>query len=168
MLGLHVAETLSHIQFGNKFIITSSASHPCTSQWSGMSYDVQVNQKANLGLATSVAKAATLAKSRAADGLIICLADMPFVPLSHYLALIREFDSSDEINILSSTDGVKKTPPAIFGKTTFASLLVLEGDDGARAMLKPEWAIPIDSEFLVDIDHPETLENYQNMESNQK
>ena len=168
MLGLHAAETLEPLQFCDSYVIASSVSHPCTAQWKRMSYEVHVNENSNLGLATSVAKAASLAKNSTADGLMICLADMPFIPQSHYEALIQQYDISNSSGILSSTDGKKNTPPALFGRSNFEALTALEGDGGARAMLRQHPAVQLSSAFLIDIDHPETLEKSQNMELNRK
>lgn len=81
---------------------------------------------------------------------------MPFVEPDHVAALLARADAQNPI--VASTDGRRAGPPAVFGKALFAELAKLNGDRGARSLLKRATLIKAAASTLRDIDTPHDLE----------
>ncbi len=157
MLGLHICEALVPLDCAHSVIITSADDHPCASGWRTAGFDICVNEMAEEGLGTSVACAARFAAERAADALLICLADMPFVPTKHLQNLISQLDPENSRTMIASDNGRRRSPPAIFAASHFAGLEQLKGAAGARDLLAAADTIKITPQCLVDIDTREQL-----------
>lgn len=157
MLGLHICKTLSSLEFCKSVVISASADHPCAEGWRASGFEIVINPDADKGMGTSVALAAKQAQISNADALLICLADMPFVPAEHISAIISHL-GSDTDGIIASHNGTAAMPPAIFGRSRLDHLAKLDGSEGARSLFKEAHQIALASEKLVDIDRPDILE----------
>jgi len=109
-------------------------------------------------MGTSLALAAKHALHVRADSLLICLADMPLVPESHFKALSERMAGLPAQDILVSSDGIRRTPPAAFGVGHFEKLRAASQDVGARGLLSRGECVPCDASYLADIDDAETLQ----------
>lgn len=158
MLGLHAAETLANIAFAHRFVIASKSDHPCTNRWREMGYSIVTNGHAEFGQSTSVRLAAQTARGVGTRGLCICLADMPFVTGEHIHNLLKAFQQADHSQTIASASSGRPMPPAIFPASQFHKLESLEGDQGARLLLKKARHIHVNAPVLMDIDTPETLQ----------
>ena len=90
-----------------------------------------------------------------APGLLIALADMPFVPPDLHRAVIAAMT-----DLPSCAYGATPMPPAAFPAVWFPRLRALIGDRGAGALLKALPAtqyITAPEDALRDIDHPSDL-----------
>ncbi|SIN63328.1 molybdenum cofactor cytidylyltransferase [Parasphingorhabdus marina DSM 22363] len=159
-LGLHVAETLQNMDFADKIAIVSSDSCLCIPAWTNLGFDIVMNPEARAGMATSVALAARHAQQMEADGLLICLADMPFVSGALLDQLVAAFRNESTGAILCATEGDKRSPPALFGSRHFAKLASLSGDAGARDLIAEARVIAAAPHELTDIDTPAELEQW--------
>jgi molybdenum cofactor cytidylyltransferase len=92
----------------------------------------------------------------AIDAILICLADMPRVSQKHIMRLVDAHDGG-AMTIIASTNGEAAMPPAIFGRGHFRALQNLQGDKGARDLLKTARLIYADDTVLTDIDRVEDL-----------
>ncbi len=160
-LGLHVCEMLARARFAlrpqHRLIITSDESHPCADGWKQAGFSVVLNPNANEGMGTSVAAAARIARRAESNLLLIALADMPLVPVSHYAALVEAVTLRGPEAIAASSDGQAKMPPAVFGRDHFDALADLSGDTGARVLLSDSETVDCQPEWLTDIDTQEAL-----------
>jgi molybdenum cofactor cytidylyltransferase len=86
---------------------------------------------------------------------LICLADMPDVPQTHYNRICLA--AEDIRSVVASTDGFSASPPAFIGRRHFPELLALRGDQGARALLSHGMQIETMGACLRDVDLPEDL-----------
>lgn len=157
LLGHHVCDALEGIAASHRWVITSREDHPCSVGWREAGFDIIVNGAAEQGMGSSVALAARQADQAGADALLLCLADMPLVPASHYAALVATLQTSDECDIIASSGGETPMPPACFRSSRFAELMVLQGDSGARHLLQSACVVDCTMELLTDVDDPETL-----------
>ena len=155
LLGEHAALAIPVEQFERAWVITSAPDHPCEPQWRARRFEPLANPRASEGMGTSVALAAKAAKEASLDGLMIVLADMPFVPPSHFKALIDEWDAFEPITV-SAVEGARM-PPALFGSGQFKDLQQSSGDQGARVLLAQGLVVPCPPEWLRDINRPEDL-----------
>ncbi len=158
MLGLHVSDMLADLPIAHRWIIASAHDHPCVPDWQSTGWTVLENPKAEQGMGTSVARAAERARNVGVEGLMICLADMPLVPLQHYRALIERAQKFGPGKILVTTDGTRRLPPAIFGQPHLAKLTQMTGDQGARELIADGVALRCHADLLVDVDDAETLQ----------
>ncbi len=123
--------------------------------------DVLILEHANWqqGMGTSIAFAMQeLAKENKYDAVLIQLADQPYLDATYLQQLLNLYANNNPIIIATkypNTIGV----PAILGKDYFLDLINLNGDTGAKELLKSANVIAINpGEKVVDID---TWEEYQ-------
>lgn len=156
-LGLHVTDTLAGMSSARQFVIVANEQHPCAAGWRASGFETVLNAKAYLGMGTSIALAASLTMASRSSVLLICLADMPFVPRSHVESIVGAAMRLGPDGIVASTNGEAVMPPACFRQKRFKALSQVDGDQGARALLPDAEQIACAPELLVDIDHPDDL-----------
>jgi molybdenum cofactor cytidylyltransferase len=119
-------------------------------------YTIIVNDRPEDGISGSIVRAVQhLMPMNSVRGILICLADMPDVPQSHYNRICLA--AEDIRSVVASTDGFSSSPPAFIGRKHFPELLRLRGDQGARALLSHGLQIDTSVGILHDIDTPEDL-----------
>ena len=155
-LGLHTAQALLDLDFAHRWMIVRRHDHPCASGWRLAGFELVVNADADAGMGASIRIAAERAEQAAADGLMICLADMPLVATDHFEALLRAWNQNG--GIVASQDGALVSPPAIFAREHYPTIAGLTGDRGGKMLLKDALCVPSLPGALVDVDDLETLE----------
>ena len=96
-----------------------------------------------------------------ADLLVVALGDMPRITAQTLKAVTRRAAMH---GASATTDGVRRMPPAGFGKEMFAALAAATGDAGARPFLRaldPAALVRVQSDGLVDIDTVSQLKRAQ-------
>jgi len=111
---------------------------------------VLVNSLWAEGMASSVRVGVSAAGE--ADGVILIACDQPAVSASHLRALMVSGDTT------ASAYAGRRGIPAYFPAASFAGLLLLRGDTGARDLLRHAHAIDLPGGEL-DIDTPEDVAN---------
>lgn len=154
-LGLHAALALADLDFSGRWVIVRSKDHLCVSGWKSSGFEPVVNPDAAAGMGSSLACAAMLAGESGADGLMVCLADMPLVPSGHFMALVQAW--MPQGGKIASKDGPLIAPPAIFAREHFPALARLTGDQGAKPLLKDARHVISPPGVLADVDDPKTL-----------
>jgi molybdenum cofactor cytidylyltransferase len=139
-------------------IIWISASHPVPAHsigWTPPDCEIIINDEAEHGMGSSVARAAQIAQQRAASALLILLADMPLVSTALITQLLRQ-DAPAAYRHTKGNPG----PPALFHAAIFPKLAQLSGDKGASSLLLslPELTLLNAAKGeLADVDSPEDL-----------
>jgi molybdenum cofactor cytidylyltransferase len=115
-----------------------------------------------LGLASSL-KAGIRALGEDVDAAVVCLGDMPRITAQHLDHLIAAFDPDEHRSIVVPTVDGKRGNPVLWGRRHFRSILGLEGDVGARALIGPNAAevaevVMEDDAALIDIDTTAALD----------
>jgi len=115
-----------------------------------------------LGKSIAVGTAAILKKEPQTEGILILLADQPWVDGLYLEKMISRFEDRPDAVIASDYEGFYGVP-AIFAKAYFEQLKGLEGDNGAKELLNSR-KMPIISvkspEKLDDIDTPADYEQF--------
>lgn len=115
-----------------------------------------VNARHAEGMATSLVHGVEVAGL--ADGYLIALGDMPFVPTSHFQRLSSLAAQSRPLIVASSGTGGEAEPPMWFSSQLRSDLLQLQGDRGARDIVRRFASqvvmLEADSDWLRDCDHP--------------
>jgi molybdenum cofactor cytidylyltransferase len=114
------------------------------------------------GLSTSV-KAGVAAVPDDADGVIVCLGDMPQVNAPLVDKLIGAFDPEKGALVVVPVIGGKRGNPVVWSRRFFPDLATLSGDTGARHLIAsfPEAVVEVPlsgTAALVDVDTPEALD----------
>ena len=90
------------------------------------------------GQSASLKAGVGVADEMGAAGVIVLLADQPFVTREIINHLVDEFASSHIVSYIScSHEGMLK-PPVLFARSLFPMLMELTGDQGARAVIRGE------------------------------
>jgi molybdenum cofactor cytidylyltransferase len=113
------------------------------------------------GLATSL-KCGLAALPVDADGVIVCLGDMPLITGRDLDRLIAAFNPLEGRAIVLPTRHGQRGNPVLWSRQFFSEMMSLSGDQGARRLVEEhadlvtEIAMDTDS-VLTDIDTPEAL-----------
>ena len=154
MVGTITAKRLLSFNFVEKFVVCDPADTTLIAAFDALGFTQIPNDQPALGLSHSISITAQAADITNVDALLICLADMPNVPVKHISAMVEAFDGR---TVASLCNGVAM-PPALFPRSQFAALIALSGADGARALLTDAVKIEADAWSLADIDTREDLD----------
>ncbi len=131
----------------------------------GLPVTVVYNPSFSDGLGTSL-RAGIAALPAEADGVIVCLGDMPQVDASLIDQLIGAFDPDNGALVVVPTIDGGRGNPVVWSRRFFGDLMAVEGDVGARhligryAEVVTEVALN-DKAAITDIDTPEALEAFK-------
>ena len=123
------------------------------------------NAEHRAGLSTSLRRGLA-ALPEDADGVVVCLADMPGVPAAAIDRLIAAFDPLEGRAICLPTWGGRRGNPVLIARRLFPDMRKITGDVGARALIAahPEAVgevamddLPGGRAVLQDVDTPEAL-----------
>lgn len=156
-LAYHVVTALEKIPFLTRVAVVSDT----RLDFAALGYRVEENPDPSRGQARSLCHGVMVAKEAGADAVLVALADMPRVTAAH---VYRMFDAADGADtVVASSDGVQPRPPALFGSAMFDALLDLEGDEGARQLIKRGHHVVTSPAELVDIDTRADLEELRRL-----
>lgn len=115
-------------------------------------WNVIVNSNPKDGLSSSLKHGVRYAKHTQVDGVIVSLADMPYIDDVHITKVARALATNDAV-MCKSTQSM--TPPAGFRNSLFDDILSLTGQNGAKSIYlsaakRAEIELPDNS--LIDID----------------
>jgi molybdenum cofactor cytidylyltransferase len=155
MIGTMTAARLSGSDFGARFVVADPTHAALIDQFSALGFATIANDQPDVGLSRSVSLAAQAALATNADGLLICLADMPNIPVAHITAMVDAFGDTQRV-IASSVQGIAM-PPALFPRALWPRLAALSGGDGAKPLLADAMLIAADAWSMADVDTVEDL-----------
>ena len=121
---------------------------------------VEVNHHPEKGMAFSLALAVG---SVAAGDLLVMLADQPFAGPATVGRLLRARERSPRAAAVALVGGADWGPPVLIGRSLVPGLLSLEGDKGARDLLRRFLGrlvlVEAQGEEAMDVDTPDDLES---------
>ena len=156
-LGAHVAVALEDMPFRKRIAIVDG----CTVKYGDHGFEVLRNDDPARDMASSVRIGIEAAKTHDAKAVLIALADMPRVTATHIYHLLGAVDGPDAV--VASSDGEQPKPPAVFGYGQFDFLLTLDGDTGARDLVRAGRHVVTNAHELIDVDTPEELEQLREL-----
>ena len=114
------------------------------------------NENYRMGIGNSI-RCAIKSLPADVDGVVLCLADMPWVRSRHLDALIDEFTGNAVCTLYFES---QRGHPILFPKSWFAHLMTLQGDSGAQSLLRETTEAvttisTLDDAILRDIDRLE-------------
>lgn len=148
-------------------VVTGSSAEEVTSSIEDLQVEVFLNPSWREGMGSSVAAGSTYVAATAptADGLLVAACDMPGIDVTHLQALmdcseygIKRAASSYQDDSSDQVIGI----PAVFPRSDWPSLMKLQGDQGARALLRrePPATVPLTGGRF-DIDTPQDVEKWR-------
>lgn len=132
---VHRAASLARSTSGNYSVLVTG--HEATKMMQAANDQcrfVLVNDRYDEGIGTSIAAAAR-SVAHTADALLLLLADQPLINREHLDALLAAWSGNSHDIVATAFAGVQG-PPVLFPRGSFAALCELEGDSGARALLR--------------------------------
>lgn len=148
-LAHHAAAMLSGLGFAHRIAVSG----PATPRLAPLGFHCVPLDPPGAPQSRSIALGVTEAARRGARAVLIALADMPLVPARHVTALVEAFEGTP----LATLAGAVPMPPAIFGRAAFPALMALDGDRGARDLLRAADTLALDPALALDIDTPADL-----------
>lgn len=100
--------------------------------------DIYVNENWKKGMGTSIAYGVKqlIKKDPTVEGILISLIDQPLINATHFNKMLRFFEpGKGQINVSKSKDGWSGVP-VLFDRAYFNELIDLQGDDGAKLIIK--------------------------------
>lgn len=156
-LGLHVAVALESVPFKERVAVVDHG----RIDYAPHGFRLVKNEALDRGLSHSLCLGIDCARANGAKAVLIALADMPRVTAAHIYRLFEA--STDENTVVASSDGVSPKPPALFGSARFDELMRMEGDTGARDLVRGGRHVVTAPAELLDIDTPEELEHLRKL-----
>lgn len=132
------AQTLESVNAKNYIAVIGEAQPERRACLTQKSWNIVSNPYPERGQGSSIAIGVRAAIKTKASSILIALADMPLIPLNHYVDLISSLTEKDQAVFTSSISPSSKetlSPPAVFSKHTVQYLLELTGDQGAKSAL---------------------------------
>jgi molybdenum cofactor cytidylyltransferase len=119
---------------------------------------IVVNESATEGMAASIRRGVGVAKMLRAAGVVVMACDQPGVRAEHLRALVAE-----PLRVTGSRYAGRTGVPAYFPAGCFEELLKLQGDAGARELLR-EAAFVEDEALALDVDTEADVERARRLE----
>ncbi len=156
-LGVHAARTLASIEFGHFVAVCNPADKDLCAAYTKLGFEIVANDQPENGQSQSLRLGIETLAAHQTIGIMVALADMPFVTVLHLNSLLTEFKKSDQLQPVASFNGSVLMPPAIFPFKAYADIIALSGDQGARHYLNDAVQVIGNKNMLADIDRPEDL-----------
>ena len=130
-------------------------------------FPVQVHEFENwsVGMGASIAFATQLFKDTKVDGLIFCVGDQVHLEASILKNIQKEIKEKSAL-IIRSQYQKGFGPPTYFDKRFFSELMDLNGEEGAKTLIKKHIEKVSTLDFplgMIDVDTPEDLEHLGNL-----
>lgn len=125
-----------------------------------------INKEWEQGIGTSIATGVkSIIEIGGFDGVLLMLADQPFLTSHHLLNIIDRFGDTDKLIIASSYTNIQKpVVPILFDAIYFGELSCLDSEEGAKNIIKKHKEavvqVFVDSEFK-DVDNPYDYKRYK-------
>lgn len=144
-------------------VVTGHRGDEVAAALAGLAVELAPNPAYAEGLASSLRAGLARAEELApqAEGVLVCLGDMPKVTSEHLDRLMSAFDP-EAAPIVVPTCQRKRGNPVLWGRRYFSELGALRGDVGARSLLERHaericFVALDDPAILLDVDTPQAL-----------
>lgn len=133
----HTLHTLKEIKTHDIILVLGSNAEKIQQKTNLEGINVVTNPNWEKGIGNSIACGVkyTLDLSKTYDGVLVCLADQPLLTSIYYSGLIEDFKQEPD-KIIATVYDKGAGVPAIFPATLFKELTLLNGDFGAKSILR--------------------------------
>lgn len=164
----HIADIAIHSQCQPVVVVLGAYAESIKPHLTNLDVHIVYNQQWSTGMASSIGCGLNAIQAIAAEieAIVLMLCDQPFVSLNLINQLVAGYQTTNCTIVASEYAGIFGVP-AVFHKTLFSELALLQGDIGARKIIRQHYSscfsIPF-AEGVMDID---TLEDYQQLQGNE-
>lgn len=156
-----VAETALAAGPAQLIAVTGHRTQEIEAALTGLALETVHNPGFAVGMASSLVTGLSAEGMMERDGLMVLLADMPGVTTGDLTALIDAFRAAQGQAIVRAVSNGKRGNPVILPRATYAEILKLQGDIGARHIIETSGLAVIDIEIgaaaHLDVDTPEAV-----------
>lgn len=142
------------------FVVTGHRQDDIRAALAGLDITPVENPDYAVGIASSLISGINAIDTEA-DGVLVMLADMPWVTAQDLKALLAAFRAERGQAIIRAVSGGKRGNPVILPRATFYSVRQLQGDIGARHIIESSGLPVVDVEIgpaaHLDLDTPEAI-----------
>jgi molybdenum cofactor cytidylyltransferase len=154
----HAVDAALDSKVGTVHVVTGHEQAPLRDALTGRSLNWIYNPHYCDGMGASISAGVSQLPADL-DGMVLCLADMPWVSAGHINRLLAGF-SADAVRV--ACFGSRRGHPVLFPREWFGALMQLTGDDIARCLFdnlaEAVVEVPMaDDAVLRDVDHKEDL-----------
>ena len=166
----HAAQTALSCECEHTIVVLGSRADEIGEEIRNIAVETVVNDGWEGGISTSLRKGLTrlMESDQELRAVVIMLSDQPFVNEKTIRSLIETYHSSRKPIVASEYDGVLGVP-ALFDRELFGELLALEGDAGARVVIRQgsdtRIATVAAPEAAFDVDTPADRLRLKNLEA---
>ena len=158
----HVADALNASSVEGTFVVTGHEREKVEDELTGHDFQFVHNPLYAAGLSSTL-KAGIAALPADADGVLVCLGDMPLTGSDVLNALITAFIEAPGETICVPTFEGKNGNPVLWPRSCFSEIMELEGDVGARSLIglhaETVVKVPVGSDSIrIDVDTPGELQ----------
>lgn len=132
----HALSSARSAALGPVYLVTGHDEDAVRRAASGLADHVVFNALHNAGMGTSIACGVTACRD-VADAILLMLADQPHIDEGHLRELVDTWSGADD-EIVASAFAATLGPPVLFGSAAFDELAALDGDHGAKNVLRDE------------------------------
>ncbi len=161
----HAIETARNVKGADTLVVLGARDTHIQKEIDAYLVPTVINRQWQHGLGTSIALGIQYIVENASEtrGVLIFLADQPFVSTAYLEQLIKKFKSGKQQIITTAYSSEKMGVPALFDACYFKELSELTGDKGAKAVIDShsEKVIKMDTE--VDLRDIDTLAVYKEL-----
>ncbi|PPD45940.1 MAG: 4-diphosphocytidyl-2C-methyl-D-erythritol synthase [Methylocystis sp.] len=155
----HVVETALASRASPTIVVTGHERAKVEAALAGLSVTFAHNAAYASGLASSLRVG--LEAVTGAEGALVLLGDMPRVQTQTLDALIAAFEAAPACPAVVPANRGRRGNPALLGRALFSAAIALQGDEGARRLLRAAAAVVEveveDAGILLDIDTRDDL-----------
>lgn len=161
----HIAEVGIHSFCQPVVVILGAYAEIIQPHLANLDIHIVYNQDWSTGMASSIQCGLNAIQTIAPniDAIVLMLCDQPFVSHDLINRLVREYQTTNYTIVASEYAGIVGVP-ALFHKTLFSELALLQGDIGARKTIRQHFSsclsVPF-SEGAIDLDTIEDYERFQ-------
>jgi len=155
------AETASASMASPVVVVTGHRVEEIAACLDGIALHLVDNPDFASGMASSLTTGFSAPQLQDADAILVMLADMPAITIADLDSLIAAFHAAGGTAIVRAVANGKRGNPVILPRATFAAVLQLQGDVGARHIIETSGLAVIDVEIgkaaHLDVDTPDAV-----------
>jgi molybdenum cofactor cytidylyltransferase len=162
------AKTALAAGFAPVVVVTGAYDEALREVLAGLPVEVVTNSHWEQGQASSLVAGVWALRTSAVEGVVILVADQPFVSAAHLQTMVDKFEQAclcllqTPRPLVATAVGMRWGNPALFPVEYFDELESLQGDRGARGLFAKYPVAPcpsLDDRIFLDIDTPEDFEH---------
>ena len=97
---------------------------------------IHINPNWKIGMGNSIAFGIEKIKDQGYEGVVLSVCDQPYLKAAHLESLIRLYEENPDVEIIVSKYRTGSGPPSFFKQNYFEHLANLNGEEGAKSIVK--------------------------------